>query len=431
MLAPRLRLRVPPSRRFNGNLAFSRLSFPHDEPDPFAVPGSPAMSTQCDYSFGIEEEFFLVRPHSRLLATQVPARLLKRARAELGDCVESELQQAQIEIASPVQCDLAQARRQLGDLRCGLAALAHEHGLALMAAGTHPLGQWREQSQTDKPHYRQLVEDFQIVARRSQVCGLHVHVQLPDGIDRVQAMNRAMPWLPLLLALSTSSPFWDRYDSGLMSYRQAMYDEWPRTGIPDFFAGEAEYDAFADLLRRTGAIADAGSLWWAIRPSPNFPTVELRIADACTDLDDSIAIAALFRCLMRRIARHSEPAPRCDAATRRIIDENRWRAKRFGLQAEFFDADGRREPALAQLRRLCAWLAEDAAALDCAPALAHLQLIAERGTSAHAQRAIYQEQRRRGVSRSGALKSVVDWLLQATVPAAPASSATPATSDSH
>ncbi|MGO4779141.1 YbdK family carboxylate-amine ligase, partial [Lysobacter sp. 2RAB21] len=141
-------------------------------------------------------------------------------------------------------------------------------------------GQGREHAQPDTPRYRRLVEDFQIVARRSQVCGLHVHVQLPDGVDRVQVMNRAMPWLPLLLALSTSSPFWDRGNTGLMSYRQAMYDEWPRTGIPDFFEDEADYDAFAAVLQRAGAIADAGSLWWAIRPSPNFPTVELRIADA-------------------------------------------------------------------------------------------------------------------------------------------------------
>jgi len=375
------------------------------------------MSAQCDYSFGIEEEFFLVRPHSRLLAAQVPARLLKRARAELGDSIESELLQAQIEIASPVQCDLGQARRQLGELRRGLNALAHEHGLALLAAGTHPLGQWREQAQTDKPRYRQLVEDFQIVARRSQVCGLHVHVQLPDGVDRVQAMNRAMPWLPLLLALSTSSPFWDRLNSGLMSYRQAMYDEWPRTGIPDFFAGEAEYDAFAQVLVRAGAIADASSLWWAIRPSPNFPTVELRIADACTHLDDSLAIAALFRCLMRCIVRHPAPPPRCDAATRRLIDENRWRAKRSGLQAEFLDAQGRLEPATAQLQRLRALIAEDAAALDCTDALAHLDTLVERGTSAHAQLAIYREQRQAGASRNTALKAVVDWLLRATVPA--------------
>ncbi|UZW58851.1 carboxylate-amine ligase [Lysobacter enzymogenes] len=388
------------------------------------------MSAQCDYSFGIEEEFFLVRPHSRLLATQVPARLLKRARAELGECIESELLQAQIEIASPVQCDIGEARRQLGELRRGLAELAHEHGLALLAAGTHPLGQWREQSPTDKPRYRQLVEDFQIVARRSQVCGLHVHVQLPDGVDRVQAMNRAMPWLPLLLALSTSSPFWDRLNSGLMSYRQAMYDEWPRTGIPDFFAGEAEYDAFADLLKRAGAIADAGSLWWAIRPSPNFPTVELRIADACTHLDDSLAIAALFRCLMRHIARRRAEPPPCDAATRRLIDENRWRAKRSGLQAEFIDARGRSEPALEQLRRLRELVAEDAAALDCTQALRRLDTIAERGTSAHAQLAIYREHRQRGASRNGALKAVVDWLLHATVPAAADAAPTPSAPDS-
>ncbi|MGH8078982.1 MAG: YbdK family carboxylate-amine ligase, partial [Lysobacter sp.] len=300
------------------------------------------------------------------------------------------------------------------------SALAQDHGLALMAAGTHPLGEWREQAPTDKPRYRRLVEDFQIVARRSQVCGLHVHVQLPDGVDRVQVMNRAMPWLPLLLALSTSSPFWDRWNTGLMSYRQAMYDEWPRTGIPDFFANEAEYDAFAAVLQRAGAISDARSLWWAIRPSPSFPTVELRIADACTHLEDSLAIATLYRCLMRHLAERPAESPPCNAATRRIIDENRWRAKRFGLQADFIDEQGNTEPALAQLQRLRELCAEDARQLDCAQALSGLDAIVERGTSAHAQLALYREQRDRGASRPAALKSVVDWLLQTTVPADPA-----------
>lgn len=373
------------------------------------------MSAQCDYSFGIEEEFFLVRPETRQLAAQVPARLLKRARAELGESIESELLQAQIEIASPVQCDMAQARRQLGQLRRGLSELAGEHGLALLAAGTHPLGLWREQVETDKPRYRRLVEDFQIVARRSLVCGLHVHVQLPDDVDRVQAMNRIMPWLPLFLALSASSPFWDRLRTGLMSYRQAMYDEWPRTGIPDFFADEAAYDAFAAVLVRAGAIADASSLWWAIRPSPNYPTVELRIADACTRLDDSLAIAALYRCLMRHLAMRPAQAPPYDAALRRVIDENRWRAKRFGLQAQFLDQQGRTEPALEQLQRLRELCAEDARALDCVEALQALDAIVERGNSAQAQLACYREQRERGASRSAALRGVVDWLLQTTV----------------
>ncbi len=376
------------------------------------------MSAQCDYSFGIEEEFFLVRPHNRLLAAQVPARLLKRARAELGESIDSELLQSQIEISSPVQCDPGQARAQLSQLRRGLSALAAEHGLALLAAGTHPLGLWREQTETDKPRYRRLVEDFQIVARRSLVCGLHVHVQLPPEVDRVVAMNRAMPWLPLLLALSASSPFWDRLRTGLMSYRQAMYDEWPRTGIPDFFADQADYDDFAEVLRRAGAIADASSLWWAIRPSPRYPTVELRICDACTHLDDSLAIAALFRCLMRHIARHPDAAPPCNAAARRLIDENRWRAKRFGLQAQFLDARGRTEPAQAQLQRLRALCLPEAQALDCVQALESLDRIVERGTSAQSQLAIYREQRERGAGRPAALRAVVDWLLAATVPAA-------------
>ena len=373
------------------------------------------MSEHHDYTYGIEEEYFLVRPGAHGLATRVPAELLKQARLELGDSVANELLQSQIEISSPILRDAGEAERSLIGLRSTLSQVAARFDLGLVAAGTHPLGVWREQERSPRSHYRRLMEDFQIVARRSLVCGLHVHVQLPPGVDRVRVMNRMMRWLPLFLALSTSSPFWNRSRTGLLSYRQAVYDEWPRTGVPDFFADEAEYDAFAALLTRVHAIGDARSLWWGIRPSPRFPTLELRIADCCTRVRDALAIAALYRCLLRYLVRCPDDDPPRSALTRRVIDENRWRAKRFGTEAKFFDESGAEpEPLpqmLARLRELCA---QDIRALDSAAALAPLDAIVAQGSSAHAQLALYREQRDRGLGRVPSLEAVVDWLRATT-----------------
>lgn len=168
------------------------------------------MSGDHDYTYGIEEEYFLVRPGAHGLATRVPAELLKQARRELGDSVANEMLQSQIEISSPIFRDAAQAQRSMIELRDALSQVAARFDLGLVAAGTHPLGVWREQERSPRSRYRRMMEDFQIVARRSLVCGLHVHVQLPPGVDRVRVMNRMMRWLPLFLALSTSSPFWNR-----------------------------------------------------------------------------------------------------------------------------------------------------------------------------------------------------------------------------
>lgn len=373
------------------------------------------MSEHHDYTYGIEEEYFLVRPGAHGLATRVPAELLRQARRELGDSVANELLQSQIEISSPILRDAGEAERSLIGLRSALSQVAARFDLGLVAAGTHPLGVWREQERSPRSHYRRLMEDFQIVARRSLVCGLHVHVQLPPGVDRVRVMNRMMRWLPLFLALSTSSPFWNRSRTGLLSYRQAVYDEWPRTGVPDFFADEAEYDALAALLTRVHAINDARSLWWGIRPSPRFPTLELRIADCCTRVRDALAIAALYRCLLRYLVRCPDDDPPRSALTRRVIDENRWRAKRFGTEAKFFDESGADpEPLpqmLARLRELCA---QDIRALDSAAALAPLDAIVAQGSSAHAQLALYREQRDRGLGRVPSLEAVVDWLRTTT-----------------
>ncbi|NJO12692.1 MAG: carboxylate-amine ligase [Gammaproteobacteria bacterium] len=291
--------------------------------------------THFDYSFGLEEEFFLSRADTGALAVDVAGALLNEARSTLGACVTAEMLQSQIEIASPIFRHVHEAHERMITLRQGLANVAACLGLTPIAAGTHPLGVWQEQLVADDLRYEQLMADFRIVGHRNLVCGLHVHVSVPSCVDRVDLMNRVMRWLPLLLALSTSSPFWNGSVTGLLSYRQALYDEWPRSGIPDFFESEADYAAFADRMTRAGAILDSSQLWWAIRPALRYPTLELRLTDACTLVEDSVAIAALFRCLVAATVKSPRAGVRHTTHTRRIIDENRWRAKRDGIRAQF------------------------------------------------------------------------------------------------
>lgn len=367
------------------------------------------------YDFGIEEEFFLVDAATQHVVRRPPRDLLPRLKRELGDCIAAELLQSQVEISSPVFHDHRQARAAMIGLRQGLAALLALDGLAIIAAGTHPLAAWQVQIGTASARYQALIDDFRIVARRNLLCALHVHVAVPPGMDRVALMNRALPWLPLFLGLSTSSPFWSRQRTGLLSYRQVIYGEWPRAGIPDFFADEREYGEFVQLMVRGGAMPDASNLWWAIRPSARYPTLELRIADSCTRLDDALALAALFRCLVRALARDPELGARRSAATRRLVDENRWRAARDGTAARFIDETTAAQlplpQALAELQCLCA---RDIDAFDCRDALQPLQAILSHGSSAHRQLAVYDRQRAQGASRVDALHGVVAWLLQAT-----------------
>lgn len=370
------------------------------------------------FTFGVEEEFFLTHPKSRSLATAAPGSLLRACRQRFGESVAPELLRSQIELVSPVFERCEQAAEEMTRLRRGVAEIALEKNLRLTACGTHPIAAWEEQVETPKARYRELMGDFQIVGRRNVLCGLHVHVAVPEGVDRVQLMNRVMHWLPVFLALSTSSPFWSRAATGLLSYRQSAYDEWPRTGIPDHFADEAQYAEMAAQLVDGGAMKDAGFLWWAIRPALRYPTLELRICDACTRLGDSLAIAALYRSLVRFLVRRPDAAPAWTPFTRRLIDENRWRAKRFGTDAEFLSFDrSPPRPCREVVEALLDDVAEDARQLGCEPALARIRTLLDEGTSAHAQLRRYREARERGESRAKALLAVVDWLTDATVPA--------------
>jgi carboxylate-amine ligase len=373
------------------------------------------MQKSTPFTYGIEEEFFLVDPATRGLVANVPREFLRACRARFGERVHEEMQSAQVEIATPVLRNAAEARQALAELRGGIIELACDSDMRAMAAGTHPTAAWAEQVATDQPRYDQLLEDFQIVGRRNLVCGLHVHVAIPEHIDRVDLMNRLMPWVPLFLSLSASSPFWSGRSTGLMSYRQALYDEWPRSGIPDAFEDEAQYTDFIDLLTNCGALQDGSFLWWAIRPSARYPTLELRISDSCTRVEDSLALASAFRCLVRAHVRRPSLGAQRSPMTRRVLDENRWRAKRYGVQASFIDEQSRGQVSLVDmLGRLRVLIAPDAAALRCEREIRHLSTIALLGTSADAQLALFRREREKAGMKANELHHVIDWLADAT-----------------
>lgn len=364
--------------------------------------------------YGVEEEFFLVRLDDLSIVRRPPRRFLRDCRNELGERISVELLQSQVELTSPILTS-TDSSDALQDARSVLRTTAMAHGMSIIAAGTHPLAQWRGQVASNGVRYRRLFEDFQIIANRNLLCGLHVHAEIPSGIDRIRVINGVMHWLPLLLCLSASSPFWAREDSGLASYRQAAYDEWPRTGIPRFFTDEVEYRRYIAILKQTDAIADESYIWWAIRPSAKYPTIELRIADACPRIRDAACVAALFRTAVHhqlRIVRSGVPFSH-DPVERLLIEENRWRAKRFGTDSKLLSVDS--AGAVVSLGKAIAKLAESAAesaaALGTGWALDHAVHIARDGSSANRQRHVYSRKRLAGSSHVEALRAVVESLV--------------------
>lgn len=381
-----------------------------------AVASSAAATRSDALTFGVEEEFFLVDLRTGRAPGRVPKAFVKTCQRRMGPAVTFELQQSQVELVSPVFDDPVKALDTLTELRAQMAEIARAMHLGIIASASHPLGRWQQQSHTDKPRYKRLADAYQMIGLREFFCGLHIHVGV-HGADRVQLMNRMMPWLPLFLSLSTSSPFWNMRRTGMYSYRQSAYTEWPRTGIPDFFADEAEYGRFIAILQRAGSIRDGGELWWTIRPSSRHPTLELRIADCCTRAADTIALATLFRCLVSAHLRLPELGAERSSATRRLIEENRWRAERYGIEAEFIDEQRERTVPVAERVEEALRLVEpDASVLDRHGTLRALRTILAHGTSAHAQLQVYDEAIATGASHIDALRAVVAWLLETTVP---------------
>jgi carboxylate-amine ligase len=322
----------------------------------------------------------------------------------------------QVEVSTPPCLEFSEAREHLTSLRASLGDMAREHGLSVMASGTHPLAVWARVRPNGQSRYGKVMHDLQMIGSRTIVCGMHVHVEVPDLAARVDIMNRMQPYLPLLLALSTSSPFWQAQRTGLLGYRLSAYRELPRTGLPDLFEGAEDYQRYIDTLVAARAIEDSSYVWWVIRPSLKHPTLELRVADSCTRVDDTLAIAALYRCLVRRLSLDPALNAGRTGASRAITDENCWRAQRYGIHGSFVDETSRSAKSVGTvLEETIDLVADDARALGCARELDLARWIVARGTSADQQLTLYTEGLGRGLSNRDALAGVVDWLAAETV----------------
>lgn len=373
------------------------------------------MAQEPSFTIGIEEEYLLVDRGSRDLVDDPPAAMLAECEGLLAGQVSPEFLRSQIEVGTRICASTAEARADLARLRSTVAEVAGRHGMAPIAASTHPFALWDVQKPTARERYTLLHRDMQGVVRRLVICGMHVHVGLDEDELRIDLMNQIRYFLPHLLALSTSSPFWRGEDSGLMSYRVSVFDGMPRTGLPDAFESYGEYRRHLDVLTKVGLIEDATKLWWDVRPSERFPTLEMRITDICTRLDDSIAIAALYRCLLRMLWRLKRNNQRWRIYARMLVDENRWRAQRYGLDEGLVDF-GKREivPYADLLDEIITLVGEDSAHFGCVAEIEHARTILTRGTSAHAQRRIYAEALAAGATKGEALNAVIDWLIGET-----------------
>jgi carboxylate-amine ligase len=369
-----------------------------------------------DFKFGIEEEYFVNDAPKRDIAKGKIREFFTSCRENISGDIQPEMLEPQIEIATKPSLEFSEARTQLAGLRSSVGAVARDFNLSIMASGTHPLAVWSRVRPTAQPRYGKVMHDLQMLGSRNVLCGMHVHVEVPDLGMRVDIMNRIQPYLPLLLALSTSSPFWQAQRTGLLGYRLAAYRELPRTGFPDLFENEQDYQRYIDTLVSARAIENSSYVWWVIRPSLKHPTLELRVADSCTRLDDTIAIAALYRCLVRRLSLNTSLNAGQTGASRAINDENGWRAQRYGIHGSFVDEKTRTaKPVRELLEETLDLVAEDAKVLGCQRELDLARWIVARGTSADQQLTLYTEAVGRGLSNRDALVGVVDWLSAETV----------------
>ena len=368
------------------------------------------------FTIGIEEEYLLVDKASRDLVREMPHALFDACEQALRGQVTREFLKSQIEVETQVHKTPRAAGEELATLRATVARLAGEHGLAPIAASTHPFARWSTQQPTDRERYQAIAKDLAGVGRRLVICGMHVHIGIEDDELRIDLMNQARYFLPHLLVLSTSSPFAEGEDTGLKCYRLAAYQELPRTGLPGKFESWEEYRSTVDVLVRNGVIEDASKIWWDLRPSAKFPTLEMRITDVCTRLDDAVCVASMYASIVRMLYRIRRSNQTWRSYPLFLLSENRWRAQRYGVDGTLFDfGRGELVPFRDLVDELLVLLREDAEALDCWPEVEHARTIVDRGTSANRQIACFNQLMSEGTSQEDALKGVVDHLIAETL----------------
>lgn len=358
------------------------------------------------FTLGIEEEFQIVHPETRELRSYV-SRLLEEGKmnALLRERVRPEMHQSVVETGTGICRDIRQAREEITELRGSLCALAKREGLRIVAAGTHPFSDWKKQDITDGDRYKGIVEDLQDVARANLIFGLHVHVGIKDRDTAMALANQVRYFLPHILAISTSSPFWLGRNSGLKSIRSEIFKRFPRTGIPGKFASYQAFQSYVDLLVKTGCIDNAKRIWWDVRAHPFFDTVEVRICDMTTRIDDTIGIAALIQALMGKLYLLYRRNLAFREYPRALIEENKWRAVRYGMDGQLIDF-GKQEqvPVRHLIGELLDFIDETAEIFKSQRDLERIREIVRDGSSADRQLALY--------AKTNNFHTVVDDLIE-------------------
>jgi carboxylate-amine ligase len=365
--------------------------------------------TTAPYTIGIEEEYQVVDPETGALRS---AGTLVR-NADWTDSIIPEMQESTVEIGTPICRSASEAREQLRLSRLRTSAVAASEGLAIVAAGLHPFSRWEGHTRPDEERYREIVSRYGRIARDEHIFGMHIHVAIPEGVDRIPLMNVLRHYLSLLLALSTSSAFFEGEDTSFASYRTIIWRRWPSSGVTPRFRSQEEFDSYVDTLLAAGTIRDRGNLYWSMRPHGNYPTIEFRITDVCPGIDDAVAIAALARSLTaaaREGVIRDDPARRVtDVLEQEILRVNEWRVARDGLNARIVNAmNGTDHDTVRNvLRRTLDIVHPIAQQLGDGDALSHVHTIVDRGTASDRMRVVYAQQR--------SMKDVIDWLQNETL----------------
>ncbi len=358
------------------------------------------------FTIGVEEEFQIIDPATWELRSHV-SELIAAGTPSLGDQIKQEMHQSIVEVGTRVCADVAELRDEMVHVRSELADAAERVGLAVAAAGTHPFAQWVDQVITPGERYEAIVHELQQLARSLLIFGMHVHVAMPDKHTTIDIMNAARYFLPHLLALSTSSPFWAGRDTGLKSYRTAVFRRFPRTGVPDHFGSWGEYDNYVNLLVDLHCIDNGKKIWWDLRPHPTFGTLEFRVCDVPTRVEETIAIAAVIQAIVVKLHRLYTKNMGFRLYRRTLIEENKWRAARWGLDGKLIDFGKREEVPMRDLAEELLGFVDDVVdELNSRREVEYIRTILRDGTSADRQLRVYKE--------TGDLKKVVQHVVQET-----------------
>jgi len=360
-----------------------------------------------DYTIGIEEEYQIVDPETRELSSAIE-NILSDGQDELGNQITAELMQCQVEIGTRICRSLKEAKEQIIAVRGSLNRIARKHGVRIVAAGTHPFSRWEDQNLTDRERYFGLEIENKVLARQLLICGMHMHISIDDKDARIDLMNQLSYFCPHLLCLSTSSPFWMGMDTGLKSYRSVIFECLPRTGIPPVFRSWNDYQEYIDISVKTNCIDEPTKIRWDLRPSPKYPTLEFRIADVCTKVDEAIAVCAIKIALVAKLMRMRRNNQSWRIYRNELIQENKFRALRYGFDGKLLDLGRHREiDARKLIFELLTFVDDVVDDLDIREEISYVHTILSKGTSADRQLKRYQE--------TGDLKSVVDLLIDETL----------------